>query len=62
MITKTEKIQIGPFRIPKAHKEGLDRLKAGKAHITMSDLVRQAIYLLLVKRGVIEVEEGGIND
>lgn len=59
----TETVSIGPVRIPKQHKEGLVRLKEGKAHITMSDLVREAIFLLLVKRGIIEVEEEwGQND
>lgn len=63
MSAKTETVNIGPFRIPKQHKEGLERLKSGRSHITMSDLVREAIFLLLVKRGIIEVEEEwGEND
>lgn len=57
MSAKTETVSIGPFRIPKAHKEGLDQLKKGKAHITMSDLIREAVYLLLVKKGIIKDAE-----
>lgn len=57
MSAKTKTVSVGPIRIPKAHKEGLYQLKAGKDHITMSDLIREGIYLLLVKRGIIEVEE-----
>lgn len=51
---KVETVSIGPVRIPKEHKEGLDRLKSGKAHITYSDLIREAIYLLLVQKGIIK--------
>lgn len=62
MNSKTETVAVGPVRIPKEHKEGLVRLMDGKAHISMSNLVREAIYLLLVKRGIIEVEEEWGND
>lgn len=48
--------QIGPVRIPKSYKEGLDQLKAGKVHVTYSSLMREAIYLLLVERGIIKDE------
>lgn len=48
--------QIGPVRIPKSYKEGLDQLKAGKVHVTYSSLMRDAIYLLLVKEGLIADE------
>jgi Arc/MetJ-type ribon-helix-helix transcriptional regulator len=54
---KTETVSIGPVRIPKEHKEGLDQLKQGKAHITYSDLIREAIYLLLVKNEIIKDEK-----
>jgi Arc/MetJ-type ribon-helix-helix transcriptional regulator len=54
---KVETVSIGPVRIPKEHKEGLDQLKAGKAHITYSDLLREAIYLLLVERGIIDEQK-----
>ncbi len=57
MSSKTETVSVGPVRIPKSYKVGLDQLKVGKDHITMSDLIREAIYLLLVKRGIIETEE-----
>lgn len=52
-MSKTERISV---RIPKEHKAGLDQIKAGKAHITYSDLIREAIYLLLVQKGVIRDE------
>jgi Arc/MetJ-type ribon-helix-helix transcriptional regulator len=55
MSTKT--VSIGPFRIPKEYKDGLNRLKAGKAYITYSDLVREAIYLFLKEKGIIEDEK-----
>lgn len=55
--TKTVTVSVGPFRIPLEHKNGLLRLKADRPHITMSSLIREAIYLLLIKRGIIEVEE-----
>jgi hypothetical protein len=50
-------VLIGPVRIPHKHKEGLDKLKSGKAHITYSGLIREAIYLLLIKKGVINEEK-----
>ena len=49
---KVETVTIGPVRIPKSYKEGLDTLR--KDHITYSDLIREGIYLLLVKKGVIK--------
>lgn len=64
-MTRTEKIEtvsVGPVRVPKTYKVGLDQLKAGIDHITMSDLIREAIYLLLVKRGIIKVEDEYGND
>ncbi len=61
-VIMTETISVGPVRIPKSYKVGLDQLKAGKDHITISCLIREAIFLLLVKRGVIEIEEEYGND
>lgn len=49
---KIETVSIGPIRIPITYKEGLDTLR--KDHITYSDLIREAIYLLLVKEGIIK--------
>jgi Arc/MetJ-type ribon-helix-helix transcriptional regulator len=57
MKKKIESVPVGPVRIPKSYKEGLALLLVGKDHITYSDLIREAIYLLLVKRGIIEAEE-----
>ncbi len=54
MSAKIETAQIGPVRIPKLYKEGLDQLKAGKDHVTYSSLLRDAIYLLLVEKGIIK--------
>jgi Arc/MetJ-type ribon-helix-helix transcriptional regulator len=50
-------VSVGPVRIPKEYKDGLDQLKAGKPHISYSDLLREAIYLLLIKKGVINEEK-----
>lgn len=47
-----ETVSIGPVRIPKSYKEGLKTLL--KDHVTYSDLIREAIYLLLKKRGIIK--------
>ena len=49
-------ISVGPVRIPQEHKDGLDKLRQGKAHLTLSDLLREAIYLLLKDKGVIKDE------
>lgn len=49
----TETVSIGPVRIPKSYKEGLTALLEGRDHLTYSDLIREAIYLLLVKNKVI---------
>jgi Arc/MetJ-type ribon-helix-helix transcriptional regulator len=56
MNVKTETVSIGPVRIPKIYKDGLDQLKDGKVHITYSDLIREAIYLLLAREGIINDE------
>lgn len=49
---RIETVPIGPVRIPKSYKAGLDTLR--KDHVTYSDLIREAIYLLLVKKEVIK--------
>ncbi len=50
---KADTVSVGPVRIPREHKQGLDQLRAGKAHITYSALIREAIYLLLIEKGII---------
>jgi hypothetical protein len=55
MSTKIESVSIGPVRIPKSYKEGLDILME-PPHITRSHLVREAIYLFLKEKGVIKDE------
>lgn len=45
---------VGPVRIPAEHRAALDQLMEGKAHLSMSDLVREAIYRYLVERGAIK--------
>jgi Arc/MetJ-type ribon-helix-helix transcriptional regulator len=45
-------VSVGPVRIPKSYKEGLEKLL--KDHVTYSDLIREAIYLLLKKKGIIK--------
>ena len=49
-------VPIGPIRIPKIYKEGLDQLLINKPGLTYADLIREAICLLLKERGIIKDE------
>ena len=53
---KNDMVPIGPIRIPQIYKDGLTQLLKDRTHLTYSDLIREAIYLLLKERGVIKDE------
>ncbi len=52
--TQSKTVSIGPIRIPRKYDELLVTLL--KPHVTKSDLVREALYLLLIREGLIEDE------
>ena len=54
---KEKTLSIGPLRIPREYREGLEQLLKRRVHLTMSDLVREGIFLLLVKEGIIDEKQ-----